>query len=381
MKDVLAQPDLGRLLGRLSRRFSVDRMTPDRAEDLVEFLQRAYQDQPIAVFRDAERAIVHWKWVTELCPPSGAEAPIGWICLKGHRLVGYFGISPAIAHVRGRAVPVCWGRDLIGAPETRSAGVGPLLIQAVVRESQRPFLIAGLNPVSFSLFRRMGFVDLGRIPLYIKIHQANRFAEGLPWPGWVSRAAVVSLQIAGSFRESLTRRENSGICVEELHRFDERFDRWWKDLEASFPCVIRRTSATMNWRYFQHPRHRYTVLVATEGSRWRGLAVVRHGHSRGLPGGFITELLADPRDRFGIAALLKRAEERLRQSASEPPVLIRCALHQPLLERGLIRAGFFRVPSPLYWMISSALGSDGLRSLVRREDWMINGGDSDLDAV
>ncbi len=377
----MAEPELERILSRLSWRFSIIRMTPDRTEELHSFLRRAYVDQPGAAFRDPDRAIAHWRWVDELNPPSGGEGSIGWVCLKNDRIVGYFGILPAIAHVQGQHIPICWGRDLIGAPETRGAGVGPLLISAAVRESQKPFLIAGLNEVSYSLFRRMGFLDLGKIPLYIKVYHPGRFANSFGWPGWVRQAAAMSIQVAQDLRTSRSRVRGDGVSFKVLEQFDGRFDRLWERLEPSFPCTVSRDNATMNWRYFRHPRYRYTVLVAVQDSLWKGVAVVRYGRSRGLAAGFITELLADPRDQSVITVLLREAEEFLVRSAPEPLVLIRCAVLHRAFEQALVRAGFFRIPSPLHWMMTSAVGPEALQLFTRRKDWLLNGGDSDLDAI
>ena len=379
LDPALSPLELEQLLRRLSRRFSIARITPDRTEELHRFFQEAYRDQPNAVFWDPEQTRAHWRWVTELHPQAGPRGPAGWICLKEGRIVGYFGMTPAMASARGRETAVCWGRDLIVAPETRSGGAGPVLIQAALKESGRPFLVAGLNPVSHALFHKMGFFDFGRVPLYIKIRDPLRFAQSLPIPGGLKPAAAVLAQAYRfSSRFSVPPR-GPKLSFEILQRFDERFDRWWREVEPAFPCVIRRTSAEMNWRYFRHPRHRYTVLAAAEGSRWKGVAVARHGRSKGFPACFITELLADPRDGGTLLSLLMETEEELQRSAAEPPVLTRCTVGSAMLQRTLLRGGFFRVPSTIHWMVSSAAGPEGYASLSRREEWLINGGDSDLD--
>lgn len=378
--QALEPAHLQRLLKRLSRRYAIARMTPDRAEDLHGFLLEAYRDQPIAAFRDADQLRAHWDWATRQ-HPSGPDGPQAWACLKEGRIVGYFGMAPAEVRVRSQMMAVCWGRDLIVAPEGRSAGVGPLLICAAVEGCGRPFLIAGLNEAVYSIYRRMGFTDLGRIPLCIKVLDARRFVQSLPGPRWLKDAVALPVQTAMALGRLLGPRAPSGMTFEPLRRFDERFDHWWKRVETSFPCVIRRDSASMNWRYFRHPRHRYTAIVGVQGSNWKGVAVVRHGQSRGLPAGFITELLAEPADRRVLAALLREAEEFLVRSALEPLALIRCATLNVGLKRAFVRAGYIQVPSPLHFMMASASGPAALAPLAHREYWLINGGDSDLDAV
>ncbi len=381
MRTPRVDPKLESLFDRIARRFSIVHLTPDRSAELRDFLRRAYADQPAAAFHDTQVAVGHWRWVGDLYPPCRGEGSTGWICLKHGQIVGYFGTLPALAHLRGEHVPFCWGRDLIAAPELRGAGVGPLLIRTVVKESQRPFLIAGLNEAVYVLYQRMGFLDLGMIPLYAKIYQPGRFANGFGWPGAVRRTAAIAIPILQGVRTLGAGMRSDGVACETLARFDERFDRWWAGVEPFFPRTVHRDSATMNWRYFQHPRYQYTVLVVKQGEAWKGVAVVRYGRSRGLAAGFITELLADPRDRGMVAVLVRQAEAFLLRAAPEPLGLIRCAVFHSAIEHALVRAGFLRVPSPLHWMMTSAAGHESLQPFARRHDWMLNGGDSDLDAV
>ena len=108
--------------------------------------------------------------------------------------------------------------------------------------------------------------------------------------------------------------------------------------------------------------------------------MVRHGRSRGLAAGFITELLADPGDRDLLGPLLEEAERFLLQSAPEPLAFLRCALFHPALQRALERAGFLRVPSPLHWMMTCR-GPAPPELFWRKSGWMLNAGDSDLDGV
>ena len=87
-------------------------------------------------------------------------------------------------------------------------------------------------------------------------------------------------------------------------------------------------------------------------------------------------------DRFLVfTALLDHAEEFLLRSATKPLTLTRCVVLHPVFEHALMRSGFFRVPSPLHWMMAPGDSPGTLPLLAQRKDWMLNGGDSDLNAV
>lgn len=372
----------GRLLPRLNRwGVSVERMSPDRVDALCSFFQRAYADQPVAsAFRDTGHILQRWRWLNEANPIPLDDGLLGWLCLKEDRIVGHFAVLPAIAVSRGQAIPVCWGRDLIVAPEARQQGIGPILIVTAMVALQRPLLIAGLNDAVYPIYRRLGFFDFGAIPLYLRIYQPDRLLDTLPWPGFARRTAALAVTAAQHLMKR-RRRLSGKLSIVPLERFDERFDRWWGSVESAFPCVVRRTSATLTWRYHRHPYHRYIALAAMNGQDLRGILVARHGHSRGLPAGFISELLAHPYDHEAIEALLVHAEELLRSSGDESPVFTRCPVLHRAFKRALARVGFLRVPSPIRWMLAHAQGSSALGALARREDWFLNAGDSDLDML
>lgn len=369
------------LLHRFSNWFSVERMSPDRLDALCAFFERAYADQPVAAaFQNQGLVLERWRWFNEANPVPFDGGMPAWICLRGNQIVGHFGVLPSVAVVRGQAIPICWGCELIVAPEARQLGVGPLLIITAARAAQRPFLVAGLNDASYLIFRGLGFLDGGTIPLYLKVYQPHRLLDTLPWSR-LMRGIVASAVGTARLLTGRRRRRKSTLSLVRLEGFDERFDRWWGSIERAFPCLVRRTSATMTWRYQRHPSHRYTVVAAMDGQALRGVVIVRHGRSRGLPAGFISELLAHPHDQAAIDSLLWVAQELLTSSSEEQPVFIRCSILHRTFEQALVRAGFLRVPSPTRWMLAPAQGTSILGVSGRRDDWFLSAGDSDLDAL
>lgn len=371
------------LLDRFSKWCSIERMNADRAGALCAFFKRAYADQPTAwAFRDDECMLRRWRWLNEGNPiPFDGGIP-AWVGVRNGQIVGHFALLPVLAVGHGRAMPICWGRDLIVAPEARQLGVGPLLVMTAVRAARQPICVAGLNEAAYALYDRLGFVDGGRIPLYVKAYQPDRLLETLPWPWPARRGLAAALKVAHWLADRW-KRPASPLRVMPIEAFDERFDRWWRDIEGRFSCIVRRTSGTMAWRYLAHPEHRYHVAVAIDERERvvRGVVVVRHGRSRGLPVGFISEVLADPDDKEALAVLLAYAEEYLTSTAVEPMAFLRCTILHQAFERALVRAGFLPMPSPIRWMMAHADGPSGIKGLVRLDEWFLSAGDSDLDML
>ncbi len=359
---------------------TIERLGQDQVEALCDFFARAYADRPLAqAFSDRTLIRRRWTWWHEGNPARLDAAPQAWVCRRQGQIIGHMAALPAVALVNGRPLPVCWGADLIVAPERRRHGLGPVLVMTLVQAMRQPVMIAGTNEDACPMFRRLGFADWGRLPLYVRVLRPRPFFDTMPWPPLVRRVTAAGWQAAGrvASRAPLSR---PGAVV-PLERFDERFDRWWQPIERTFPGVIRRTSDTMTWRYHQHPHHHYQAFGAMSAGALRGVVVLRHGRSRGLPTGFITELLADPNDQQTMGDLLAHAQEVFTAHAQEAPVFIRCAVLPGAFGRALRRAGFLRVPSPIHWMVAHADGPSGLSDLAGRDGWFLNAGDSDLDVV
>lgn len=366
-------PEWSGWLGRVSSWFAVEPLTRDREDELAEFFMASYGDQPVGdAYRDDQLVRRRIRWIGEGHP--------AWVCLQQNRIVGHFGALAADVVVDGRVVPACWGRDLIVAPAARRLGAGPALVMTAVRAAPRPFMVAGLNDESYALCRGLGFLDNGRIPLFVNVLDAGRLMDTVP--SMLGRRPAAALVKTAQFLANRRRRRGRSIGIAPVGRFDETFDRWWAGVERAVPCVVRRTSATMRWRYREHPWHEYHCFAAHDGAALRGIVVVRSGRSRGVPAGFISELLADPRDGGALDALVAHAVEWLTSPDREPPAFLRCAVLNAAVERALRRAGFLPVPkSPMRWMLIHPAGAGALGPLVDRGRWFLTSGDSDLDLL
>ena len=359
---------------------SVERLQPDQLPALGIFFQQAYVDQPVAPSFQGQDILSRWRYLHQDNPVVLDRKLPAWLCVRDGQILGHFSMLASEAVVHGRVIPVCWGINLIVDGRTRGQGVGRLLTNALIRGAQRPVLFAGLNAASHGLFLSCGVTDLGTIPLFIKVFHPDRLLEQVSWPTplrWIAARGLGTMQRLRRPR----RRQSTRLTIEPWEAFDGRFDAWWRDVEPAFPCVMRRTSDTMTWRYRRHPQHAYSIFVARDAGRMRGLVILRRGHSKGVPTGFITELLTHPEDADAIQNLLSHSVDFLRAAGDESPVMIRCAVRHTLFQRALARAGFLRVPSHLHWMVGHAKGQTAIEAMTRQNEWLINGGDCDLDVT
>lgn len=344
---------------------------PEHLPIAAKLCHRIYRGTAIdRAFASPEAILRRWRWIIEGNPTASRLALPVWVALSGQKVVGHFGAIPALADVSGRPTPVAWGRDFFVDASVRGAGVGSGLVETAVRAAGT-ILVAGLNDRAIRAYKRVGFVDRGPIPFFLLILRPEDVAavSGRRFPLSLSRLLAEAAAIWG--------RKDSrfGAQVNEAERFDTRFDEWWSAAAQKRRTLIERTSATMNWRYRGHPSHRYAILELERAGRLAGVAVLRTGVSRGLPAGFLVELLVERGD-LDAAQQLVSASVRHLTSGSPTPALIRSNTCGPDLARALIGSGFVPAPSPFRWMIADRKAIDGP---VR--DMFLNGGDSDLDFI
>lgn len=356
---------------------SIEPLSLDLLAQVADLARAVYAGAPLGwAFADSAGTVERWTWLIEGNPLRSGDLPDGWVALAGGRLAGHVGIIPVVVTTDGRSQRAAWARDLLVAPWARGQGVGSKLITTAV-DATGFLLLGGLNPEVRRLYRRLGYRDHGSIPFYVMPLRRDALVALLRIPRALRPLAAAALRVAGA-RFPARRREPS-VSVSSLERFDERFDRWWSTVESSFQTVVRRTSQVMNWRYRGHPTHRYRMFAAWKGDELRGVAVTRLGTSRGLPAGFLVELLAHPKDGETLDDLVAATRADLSE-AVPGPAFLRCNVLGGSVGRSLVRRGFLPTPSPFTWMTARAPGGSAAAQADRAR-WFLNAGDSDLDSL
>ncbi len=98
---------------------------------------------------------------------------------------------------------------------------------------------------------------------------------------------------------------SSGVSIEEVQGFDERFDAFWKELLPLYPMATWRDSTYLQWRYFACSWIPYRVFAALDSSGClSGYCVIRPGWQN-HPILAVNEILTHPDDDGTVAELLR----------------------------------------------------------------------------
>lgn len=356
-------------------RLRFERVSSEDVPAIVRFLETVFATHPLAAASFAgDAGQRRWRWINDEHPVRLTDGPPAWICRVGDRIVGHIGVLPVEAKVLGAKRMLGWARDLIVDPAMRGRGIGSQLMRIAI-QAVDVCSVLGYED-AYPLYRRLGYVDMGRLPLLAKPGDPGALASALPGP---SPLAAVASRVLHVVRARAPAHPAAPRRVEILDRLDDRFDRWWPEVENAFQCVIRRTSASMNWRYAHEMSHRHRIIGAFVADDLRGIAVVRPGLSRGVTAGFLVEILAHPSDRDTMLRLIAASEAELRRS--EPIAFFRAAVLHRSFQDALIETGYVPLPSPIHWIVAARDGPASITHVSDRGEWYLNGGDSDVDLL
>lgn len=86
-------------------------------------------------------------------------------------------------------------------------------------------------------------------------------------------AAALGAPIRGALALSAKLRARKGFAIRLTDEFDETFDHLWARLPKGGLILSDRASATLTWRYQDHPTRRFTVSKLMRGVELRGYVV------------------------------------------------------------------------------------------------------------
>lgn len=335
------------------------------------FLKAAYPDDPL--YWDLER----WRWQYLDNPTDGGCRPPIWIFTDGNRILAQVGTIPIHLKVNGHSYLAAWCSDFVVLPEFRNRGVGPLLLKAV--KEKFDFLMAlGISDMSYPLFKKDRWEDLGTLPHYIKILDF----KGIATRFFKNEAMQMILTVPGNcllrVLSFIERREDKDISLSRIEHFDPESDKLWARIAEKFQCIVQRDYHYLNWKYFSQPRMHYVAYRADREGVLRGYVIVRKNRANGLLYGIISDLLADPDDVATVSSLLMKAIDYFR---SEGVALIRSYATDVRYQKILRRYGFLKKRSYVRFMFTTSVASTERIGASSLTNWFIMKGDSDLDRI
>lgn len=224
------------------------------------------------------------------------------VLIKDNVFLGYLGLIPVKLKVFDELISGCALCNLMISKSCRVFGLGTELIKGSVGDFSVLYG-TGYHPKTGLMYEKLGDWKLmGDLKRYIKIVNLNRVEF------------LVKNNFFGEFVVREFKKENVGISIARIRKFDKRIDEFWKNISNKYPITVARSEKYLNWRYVDHPYFKYVVLVARNADkRILGYLVYRiekmHGEEGDFKIGHILDLIAKDE---AVKLLLIEAEKHMK---------------------------------------------------------------------
>jgi GNAT superfamily N-acetyltransferase len=210
------------------------------------------------------------------------------------RLVGLRAFMRWRFEASGRTIEAVRAVDTATHPDHQGLGVFSRLTRAALEELQDQVELIFNTPNSSSLpgYLKLGWREVGRLPVGVRIRQPLRLARALRAPtGPRSPRPRIAADSAARVLE-----------------WDEQVVGLLAEVQPGYDGRLRtpRDLAYLRWRYGRAPLLDYAAVAEEEGGRYRGLAIFRVRPRSGAWEATIAELLVPSGDRRTARRLLRR---------------------------------------------------------------------------
>jgi hypothetical protein len=268
------------------------------------------------------------------------------VVARGDKVLGMIG-AEQVRLIRGdETVDALSMMDIKVDPEVDGAGLGVWVNMAVFAENPVVFEM-GANPNSIGLITRL----FHRLPNRKQYTAPLRFRRYLTkrWQSRIGRLAAPVLAAPADvafkvWRAIAFRRIPPSWSLRDLTRFDESVENLFARRWGSDDITFERSSRYLNWRLFENPRAKYSVLAAFEADDMAAYVAYKFcNDASGMRIVRFVDWLIDARHGFAGFSLL--AHEIVRCALAERVDLVSVSPLHARIERSLWQLGFVTRPS------------------------------------
>jgi GNAT superfamily N-acetyltransferase len=279
--------------------------------------------------RDYQRTVEHWLWKYE-CNPFGH---IIGVAEHNGRLVGSMGLTIIKLKIGDQVVLGSQAVDLLVHPKFRRQGIFLSIGRFLQKEvKKKGIVISYVFPNEQSrlgFLKYHGYFDVGNVPRLVKpvnmskmtsFFEENRVVRVLNDNKISSGVMRILLQTVFkvSFLVSklfihVGRTDIENLTIRTIELFDDRFDDFWNKVSKEYSISVVRDRRYLNWRYFECPNVKYTVLVAERKGEVSGYVVLRCTNEKSLVVGHIVDLLAPLDDKSAIRYIITKAIDHFKE--------------------------------------------------------------------
>lgn len=297
--------------------------------NLIGDMRERSQDERI---REIEAYRMIWQWRYEKNPHNPNGEPQIWVIEYDGSVIGQFPTIPVVLYCEGKSLTGSWASASAVDPQWRGQGLGTILIKEGWWKSTNISLVTGLTVGARNLYRKLGYISLGRLRKMIRCCNKNLTGSEPLWQRLLSFfLSLYSHSITKFFR--LKARTFSEFDFVRVEHFDDEAGNFAIDACRGYRIIERRDKNYLNWRFVDNPAHTYSIYIAKSKGAIRGYIVL---HKRDLTG-VIADILTRSDDKNAMKFLIQKGVEYFEELNVN---YIICLSTDRNLKKTLIKAGF-----------------------------------------
>ncbi|MEO0071184.1 MAG: GNAT family N-acetyltransferase [candidate division WOR-3 bacterium] len=320
---------------KFTKNLEIKPFIPGNEETIVNLLHTTFG---ISIATDFYR----WRFLDNPAGPGICD--LVW---DGNKLCAHHGVTLVNIVCDGKELRAGLGGTAMTHPDYRGQGLFTTLYKrAVARMISEGLILFYAFPNSAShplIVDKLGFIDIYEVPKF-SLNFRNRR----------QRTA-----------------DRSDKYIEELKKFDERFDRLWFNAGKEYRVIVKRDSRYLNWRFVLNPIAQYRILSYSHQSDLLGYAVLKQ-YNQELQ---IVDLLTVPQTDIGLALVTRAIDIAQEESLESVSMWLNPAnpLHIELERLG------FKPGAPVVYFGGKVLNSSSPDSpFYSYRNWHLMMSDSDV---
>jgi hypothetical protein len=329
---------------------------------------------PLLINNLQEPSSEKYVWNYTRCPYGPAHC---WLARdeQSRAFIGTAALFPRVIQVNGELVSAGIAGDFAVDIRHRNLMAALALqkeIQEKIHTTGFTFIYGLPNRQSKGILLRIGYQKVGRFTHFIKPlkseYQSDKFITS--FLQFRVFARTVDILLRGLAKEKRYKKTLT-YSIATPDYFDERFDRFWKNIAKHFQIIGERTPAFLNWRYIQSPVKKYQIFCLTD-ERKEIIAYIVYYIENNMC--HIMDMLSELSDEV-LSPLLAEFSRFIRMKGVGSISVD--YLGSSFVEKKLREFNFLPIKNEMDLVIYSP-GSADIAGLLNKENWHFFAGDNDV---
>ncbi|MBT2581291.1 GNAT family N-acetyltransferase [Planococcus sp. ISL-109] len=309
-----------------------------------------------------QRSLAEWQWKFETFPESASIV----VSEEDGRINGHAAFLKICARHNGKDITIGERVDIMVDPDAQGRGIYKQIVARMIQEcvAEKIDILYGFPAQTAKqvFLKAAGGSDLGNVPRFLAVNKPGALLASK-----LSPLKAIQSPINKLFSASIPKKTKHILraMTGELELADELYARF----EDQYPLHAKRDGSYLQRRFLSHPEKQYRVYALESNGQADGYCVL-HDETKenGVTFTTIVDLLG-ANDEAVIADQLK-AIRRFTQADA-----LNCwAVPESPRYRGLKKAGFFHINSPMPFVIKDFTGTGNYDQLT---DWHLSQSDVD----